>query len=163
MGLDGEVLHPGVIGQLEGDDGREAASAALVVEVMRDGGGTRRLARERFGDGGREGGGAVVVEEVGESPELRDAGIAARGPLGEQAVGARNRLAQALARGGRPGRDLGRAERGDVGGVLDHRAGVVAADMARDFRGAIDDPHGGGIRQQRDRSVDGSVVKVVEK
>jgi len=37
MGLDGEVLDPGVIREHEGHDGPEAAASALLIEEMRDG------------------------------------------------------------------------------------------------------------------------------
>jgi hypothetical protein len=64
MRLDGEVLHTGVIGEHEGHDGPEAASAALLIEEMRDGAGTGRLVGERRVDGGGEGRRAVVVEQI---------------------------------------------------------------------------------------------------
>jgi len=90
--LDVEVLHAGMRGQGEGDEGLEAATAALLVEDEGDGGGTRGFPREGLLDGGGERGRAIVVEQVREAPQLRDAGIAARRPLGEEPIEARDRL-----------------------------------------------------------------------
>ena len=73
-----------------------------------------------------------------------------RGPLREERVERRHGLAQAPACGDRPRGGLGLDQRGQMGGVLDDGAGVVAAHMARHLRAAVEDAHGGRIGEQRD-------------
>ena len=92
MGLDGELVHPRVCGEHERHGGAEAATAALLLEQVGDGAGTRGLVGEGLVDGGGEGGRAVVVEQREEPPQLRHARIAVRGPLGEEAIERRHGL-----------------------------------------------------------------------
>lgn len=86
MGLDGERVHPRVRGEHEWHGGPEAAASALLLEQVRDGARTGGLVRAGLVDGGGQGGCAVIVEQGDEASELAHAGIAVRGPLGEDAI-----------------------------------------------------------------------------
>jgi len=152
MGLDGEVLDAGVIREDERHGGPQAPLPPLLLEQVCDGAGTGRFARECHVDGGGQGRRAVVVEQIEEATQLRDAGIAMPGPLIKEAIEAGYRLAQALARGDRARRVLGGHEGGDMRRVFHDDAGVVAADVAGHLRRAVHDPHGGRVREQGDRS-----------
>jgi hypothetical protein len=145
MGLDGEILHPGVIREHERHGGSEAAPAALVIEEMRDGARAGCFPGQRLVDGGGEGPRAIVVEQIREATELGHAGIAVGGPLREEAVEARDGLAESLAGGHGPGGDFGRRERGEMRGVFHDHAGVVAPHVARDLGGPVYHAHEGGI------------------
>lgn len=147
MGLDGEVLDPGVIREHEGHDGLQTATPALLVQEVGDGAGTGGLVRARLFHGGGERGRAVVVEQIEESPELGDAGIAVSRPLIEEAVETRDGVSEAVARGEGAGGGFGGDQCGDMGGVFHDHPGVVAPDMARDLSGAIHHADEGRIRE----------------
>lgn len=150
MGLDGEVLHAGVIGEDERHDGPEPAAPPLLVEEMGDGAGAGRLAGQRGVDGRGQGRRAMLVEQVAEPAELRDAAIAVGRPLREEPVQRGDGLSQPLSGGDWAGGALLGGQCGDMGGILDDHAGVVAARVAGDLGRAIDDAHGGRVGQQRD-------------
>ena len=151
---DGEVADARPVGQDHRHGRLVAALASARLQDVADGAGPERVAFERERDGGGEFLWPIVIEQGVQPDHVQPQGVAARGQPGEERRRARDGEAKAIA-GARRVRLVGRREETvEMGGVLDRRAGVVAARMPRDLGRADDEPDGEGVSQEREGLAD---------
>ncbi len=162
----GAVAGADMLGQHEGDGRRLAALGAPAIEGEAHGVGMRHVARQRFQDGGLQFGGAVSVEQAqqgsGDGAEV----VATRGGAAQQVLAGGRDLRQVVGGAVLAGGVFLGDQGGDVGGVLDLGALVVAAAMAGEDLRAIGDAYLVRIGEQRqaapDMRVRNGVVVAVE-
>jgi len=166
MGRDPQVAHAGIGGQHEGDRRRLPTGAAALLEDVGDRGGADGAAADRLRQGRIEGAGADLVEQVQQARRLAGERLAAAGEGVEEGVGVGAGVPEAVAAPEVVGPALLGDEGRQVGLVLDALAAIVAAGMAGDLGGAVQEAHRmlGGDQRERlaDQGVGDRVVVPVE-
>ena len=155
MGGEGEVSDARSIGQ-DHRDGRPVATlAAPRLQDVADGARAEGIPLEREPDRGREFLRAIVIEQRVQSDQVWPEDVAPFGEAREERGGDWDRESQAIAGTGRIGLVMRRREQAlEMRRVVDRDPRVVAAWMPRDLLGADDEPHGGRVREQRQRLAD---------
>ena len=132
MRCDAEVADARIVGQDRVERGELLSGAGTLVEDVGDRTRSGRAAREGLGDRAVELGGAGLAQELGE-PDGVTADVLATEREGiEQLVGVLAHAAQQVAPAEVVGAALVARECGDVSGILDGLAAVVAARMPCD-------------------------------
>jgi hypothetical protein len=138
VGGDPQVADARIGGEHEVDEGRQVARPALLVEEVGDGGRTDGAPAQGLGEGGGERGGADLIEEAEQVGRLAGERMPADGEGFQEGGGLRTRLPEAIAPAEIVGSAFRGGQRGEVGLVVEALAPVIAARVAGDLGGALE-------------------------
>ena len=157
VGSDVQIADPGIVGQHDGERWGGATSPEVLIEHVGHGTRTDGPSPECLREGGIDRGGAEAIGQGEQATGFGEEGMAALGEGLDEGGGVGAETAEAIAPAQLVRGPLHGRERREVGGVFDDLAVIVRADMVGELRGAIDEPDGVFIGDERERAADGLV------
>ncbi len=139
VGRDPEIADPRVVGEHDVQRRGLVSGAGASIEDVSDGDGGDGPASEGLVEGGVEFGGPVTVEQLEQARGVAGQRFPAQGQGIDERVGLGATGAEEIAPAQLMGVTFLPGQGGEVSGILDRFSAIVAAGMASDLAGAVED------------------------